>query len=98
MKPAASARETVLFELVRALEHAGTYNAQDQSAPAAIVWTDKERQWGALAPRLHEVLPQLFTLGANGQIHCDEMLLQFAGPRFKFHRLIRATFGCIATA
>src|SRR3989442_1285468 len=54
---------TVLFELLRALEHAGEYNAQDQSAPAAILWTDKDRQWEPLAPRLREALPQFLILG-----------------------------------
>ena len=54
---------TVLFELLRALRHAGEYNAQDQSAPAAILWTDKDRQWEPLAPRLREALPQFLILG-----------------------------------
>src|SRR6266436_9014779 len=60
---------TVLFELLRALKHAGEYNAQDQSAPAAILWTDKDRQWEPLTPRLREALPQFLILGpyASGE-------------------------------
>ena len=45
---------TVLFELLRSLERAGEYNAQDQTGPAAILWTDGDRQWEPLAPRLRE--------------------------------------------
>jgi hypothetical protein len=33
-------------------------------APAAILWTDKDRQWEPLLPRLRQLLPQLLTLGA----------------------------------
>ncbi len=54
---------TVLFELLRALERAGEYNAQDQVAPAAILWTDKDRQWEPVAPRLREALPYFLILG-----------------------------------
>ncbi|HSF38978.1 MAG TPA: BREX-1 system phosphatase PglZ type B [Thermoanaerobaculia bacterium] len=55
--------ETVLAEVLRALGRAGEYNAQDQSAPAAILWTDKDRQWEPLVLRLRAALPQLLTLG-----------------------------------
>jgi len=54
---------TVLFELVRALTRAGEYNAQDQARPDAILWTDKDRQWEPLMPRLREILPALLALG-----------------------------------
>jgi hypothetical protein len=64
MNVATTVREgTVLFELLRALERAGEYNAQDQAGPAAILWTDGDRQWEPLAPRLAEALPQFMTLG-----------------------------------
>ncbi len=53
----------VLDSLVAALETAGEYNAQDQTPPAVILWTDKERQWEPLAPRLRGALPQFLTLG-----------------------------------
>ncbi len=54
---------TVLFELVRALRRASEYNAQDQTRPDVILWTDKDRQWEPLAYRLREALPELLTLG-----------------------------------
>lgn len=55
---------TVLSELLRALARTADYNAQDQTAPAVILWTDKDRQWEPLAPRLREALPWFFTLGS----------------------------------
>lgn len=65
MKASTNAREgTVLFELLRSLAHAGEYNAQDQTAPAVILWTDKDRQWEPLAPGLRDALPQFLTLGS----------------------------------
>jgi len=54
---------TVLFELFKALDRAAAYNPNDQVAPAAVLWTDKDRQWEPLAPRLREALPQFLTLG-----------------------------------
>lgn len=55
---------TVFEELLRALDKCATaYNAQDQVAPAAVLWTDKERQWEPLTPRLREALPQFLVLG-----------------------------------
>ena len=58
------ARQTVLAGLIAALQRSLEYNAQDQTAPAVILWTDKERQWEPLAPRLRGTLPQFLTLGA----------------------------------
>ena len=64
MVKATQTREgTVLDELLLALERAATYNLNDQVAPDAILWTDKERQWEPLAPRLRETLPRFLTLG-----------------------------------
>ncbi len=54
---------TVLEQLVAALREAATYNKNDKVAPAAVLWTDKERVWEPLLPRLRVVLP-LLTLGA----------------------------------
>jgi len=54
---------TILEELCRALHRAAEYNPQDQSMPAAVLWTDEERHWEPLVPRLREDLPQLLTLG-----------------------------------
>lgn len=57
-----SAPATFLEALVAALHRAGSYNRNDQVAPAAVLWTDRERQWEPLLPRLRERLP-LLTLG-----------------------------------
>ncbi len=53
---------TLLKYLIRALNQTGAYNANDQALPAAILWTDKERQWEPLLPLLRHQLP-LLTLG-----------------------------------
>lgn len=55
---------TVLDALVAALERAAQYNPNDQVAPVVVLWTDKDRQWEPLLPRLPEALPQLLTLGS----------------------------------
>lgn len=55
--------ETVLEGIAKAIVGAAAYNRDDVVAPAAVLWTDKERQWEALIPRLRDVLPQLLTLG-----------------------------------
>ena len=56
--------QTVLEAMLTSLQAAGDYNQNDQMAPAAILWTDKDRQWEPLLPRLRQLLPQLLTLGA----------------------------------
>ena len=50
---------TFLDVIIQSLQQAGTYNKNDQSPPATILWTDKERQWEALIPVLRERLPLL---------------------------------------
>ena len=57
-----SRAKTVLDALVDAIDSASAHNRQDQVAPDAVLWTDEERQWEALLPRLKERLP-LFVLG-----------------------------------
>lgn len=53
-------RKMNFFEfLIEAIKRTGSYNKNDQTAPAVILWTDKERQWETLLPRLREVLPIL---------------------------------------
>jgi hypothetical protein len=56
--------QTVREAILASLQAASDYNQNDQVAPAAILWTDKERQWEPLLPRLRQLLPQLLTLGA----------------------------------
>jgi hypothetical protein len=53
---------TFLDALVDAITDAGRYNKNDQVPPAAILWTDEERQWAPLLPLLRARLP-LLTLG-----------------------------------
>ncbi len=48
--------------LVAALRKASEYNKADQVFPTCVLWTDKERQWETLLPRLRESLP-IITLG-----------------------------------
>lgn len=49
--------------LSEALLRASRYNPQDQIAPAAVLWTDRESQWEKLIPLLRDRLSQLITLG-----------------------------------
>ncbi|MEI7848302.1 MAG: BREX-1 system phosphatase PglZ type B [Chloroflexota bacterium] len=51
--------QTLIESLVASLQSASAYNANDVSAPAAVLWTDKDRQWGALLPALRARLPLL---------------------------------------
>lgn len=53
---------TLYDAFLAALRRAADYNKGDQTPPAAILWTDKDRQWESLAPRLRAALP-LLTLG-----------------------------------
>ncbi|HHY55155.1 MAG TPA: BREX-1 system phosphatase PglZ type B [Chloroflexi bacterium] len=53
---------TFLDAIVQALHRAGLYNSNDQVAPVAVLWPDKERQWLPLLPALRARLP-LLTLG-----------------------------------
>lgn len=53
---------TFLDSLSATLLAASIYNRNDQAPPAAVLWTDRERQWEPLLPRLCERLP-LLTLG-----------------------------------
>jgi hypothetical protein len=54
--------QTFFAALVDAIHQASAYNRNDLEPPAAVLWTDRERQWEPLLPRLREALP-LLTLG-----------------------------------
>jgi hypothetical protein len=54
---------TVLDKLLEALSQACVYNRNDQVPPAVLLWTDQDRQWEPLLPRLRGILPHLLTLG-----------------------------------
>jgi hypothetical protein len=60
-----TAVKATLAEQLRAvLERAGSqFNTDDQIAPAAVLWTDGERQWEQLVATWHEDMPHLLTLG-----------------------------------
>lgn len=53
----------LLDKLVKALRDAGNYNPDVQVEPQCILWTDRDRQWEPVIPRLQEELPELFILG-----------------------------------
>lgn len=54
---------TVFDALVREVLRAANFNPHYQKSPAVVLWTDKEKQWEPLLPRLREALPQFLTLG-----------------------------------
>lgn len=53
---------TLFGAVAAALADAGAYNRNDQEAPAAVLWTDRDRLWEPLLPRLRRILP-ILTLG-----------------------------------
>ena len=55
--------ETILDVLVRRLQEAGTYNANAQVPPTALLWPDEAGQWEPIIARVKERLP-LLSLGA----------------------------------
>ncbi len=63
MDASAPASVTVFDAIVASLVQAARFNPDDQVAPTAILWTDNDRQWEPLVPRLQERLHQLLVLG-----------------------------------
>lgn len=55
--------DTLREALRAALRSASEHNSTDTVAPAAVLWTDRERWWESVVPELREGLP-LLTLGA----------------------------------
>ena len=53
----------VIDRLVKAIRSAAVYNPDVQVAPACILWPDRDRQWGAIIPRMQIELPELFVFG-----------------------------------
>ena len=78
-------QQTLLDGLVRSLITASDYNRNDQIAPAAVLWTDKERQWEPLLPRLRQQL----TLLTLGDYDPDTR----TGPAYYLRCLIAGTLG-----
>ena len=58
-----SSHNRVLEALVQSLTGATDHNKSEQSAPAVVLWTDKDSQWKQIIPTLREALPQLLTFG-----------------------------------
>ena len=54
---------TLLDKVIEALRRAAAINRTVQTPAAAILWTDKDRQWESAMPVLRATLPELFTLG-----------------------------------
>ena len=55
---------TILQALAQALQQALRFNTGVQTAPACILWPDKDGQWLSALPMLRQQLPELLTLGA----------------------------------
>lgn len=60
---------TLLEKVIEALRRAAAINRTVQTTPAAILWTDKDRQWESAMPVLRATLPELFTLGGYAPEH-----------------------------
>lgn len=55
---------SVLAALVEAIRSTAAFDKNDQVPPAAILWTDEEKAWTDLLPKLRAAMPELLTLGA----------------------------------
>ena len=53
----------VLDHLIKSIRNAGVFNPEIQTAPACILWPDRDRQWEAVIPALQSALPELMVLG-----------------------------------
>ncbi|MCT8986549.1 hypothetical protein [Shewanella phaeophyticola] len=54
---------TVIDFLATQLRNCATYNSAVQVAPAAILWTDIDKQWQTAMPFIKQQLPELIELG-----------------------------------
>ena len=59
-----SESNTFLEAVVEALKRAAAHNKNDQVAPAAVLWTDKEQQWEPLLSILRALNVPVLTLGS----------------------------------
>jgi len=53
----------VIDSLINSIKEAKKYNSNIQIAPAALLWTDKERQWEPVINKIQGLLPELIVLG-----------------------------------
>lgn len=56
--------ESICDYLVSAVRSSAVFNHEVQTAPACILWPDRERQWEAVIPRLQEQMSELCILGS----------------------------------
>ena len=54
----------IIDSLVNAIREAKKYKSNTQIAPAAVLWTDKDRQWEAVINNIQRFLPELLILGS----------------------------------
>jgi len=54
---------TILDRLIDSIKKASAFNQTAQVSPAAVLWTDKERQWETVMPLLTGTFPHLLILG-----------------------------------
>ena len=64
-----AAERPVIQHLLDSLQGAANLSRASQARPAAVLWTDHERQWQAAIPRLRAELPQLLVLGDYDPAH-----------------------------
>ena len=55
--------KTIIEALRDSLLSAARYNPDDVVRPAAILWTDVDRQWQPVVSQLQVLMPELFILG-----------------------------------
>lgn len=53
----------IIDHFITAIRNAADYNPDVQTAPHCILWTDHDRQWEVVIPRLQQAIPELFILG-----------------------------------
>lgn len=55
--------KTIRHALLNSLSGAAKHSRAAQAAPAAVLWTDYDEQWRAIATAMRGDMPQFFTLG-----------------------------------
>lgn len=53
----------IIDHFATSIRAAAKYNPDVQAAPHCILWTDADRQWEVVIPRLQQEMPELFVLG-----------------------------------
>jgi len=76
---------TPLEALRDSLIGAGRYNPDDVVAPVPILWTDPDRQWEGIIPRLQAFMPEFQVLGEYGPT-------RRTGPAIWLRCIIERTF------